>query len=431
MSASAGWKPRAPAGSPAKKPTLSRCLRHRGNIEDTATVALIGHASATERQRKNTWRYIPIYRLYPFVFAGRNVSGMVTCAGGLRLQTFMNTFYASSFVKLTSPGTFRRALGRWFRKHGRELPWRTASDAYSVLVSEFMLQQTTVAAVIPYFARWMERFPDIASLAAADEEAVLKMWEGLGYYSRARNLHRAARAICVAGGGIPHELSDLRELPGVGPYTAAAIVAFAFDGCVPVLDANIVRVIARLFNYRRPVNAAAGKLFLEQAARSLLPLRGGCAHASALMDLGATICRSGKPDCLSCPVRGFCSATEPETIPCKPARPQVIAETEWRAYATKGRAVYLVRSEGPRWKGLWTLPPCAPSESPMVVLSYSITRHRVRLEVARCSRQQAGWTAFPAEALPPMPSPHLRALMRIWEASGMPAISTGEGRREA
>ena len=307
---------------------------------------------------------------------------------------------------------FRRALGGWFREHGRKLPWRGAGDPYSVMVSEFMLQQTTVAAVIPYFARWMNRFPDIRSLAAADEETVLKMWEGLGYYSRARNLHRAARKIMEEGGKIPHEVTELRRLPGVGPYTSAAIAAFAFDACVPVLDANIIRVVARLFNYGKPANSAEGKLFLERAAHSLLPRRGGCAHASALMDLGATICRSGKPDCPSCPARKFCSATHPEAIPCKPARPRVIAETECRAFATKGHAIYLVRSEGPRWKGLWTLPLGAPSEVPIVVLTYSITRHRVRLEVAR-ARPQGGWTSFSTEALPPMPSPHRRALLQI------------------
>ena len=292
---------------------------------------------------------------------------------------------------------------------------RRAPDPYSVMVSEFRLQQTTVAAVIPYFARWMERFPDVRALAAADEDAVLKMWEGLGYYSRARNLHRAARAIVGQGGGIPRELSALRLLPGVGLYTAAAIAAFAFDECVPVLDANIIRVVARLFDYRKPANSAAGKLFIERAARSLLPRRGGRAHASALMDLGATICRAGEPDCAACPVAGFCAATRPSSLPNKPARPRVISETECRAYATRRGGICLVRSEGPRWKGLWMLPPGAPVESPLVVLSYSITRHRVRLEVAR-SRPQKNWASFPEDNLPPMPSPHRRALESILNA---------------
>ena len=310
------------------------------------------------------------------------------------------------------PAEFRRSLNEWFGQHGRELPWRGTGDPYRVMVSEYMLQQTTVAAVIPYFKRWMVRLPDIRSLAEADEESILKLWEGLGYYSRARNLHRAALAIMEGGGKIPHDLARLRRLPGIGPYTAAAIAAFAFDECVPVLDANITRVVARLFDFRKPAHSVAGKLSLERAARSLLPPRGGCAHASALMDLGATICRSGKPDCLSCPVSRFCSATHPETLPTKPARPQLIRETECRTFATKGNDVYLVRSAGPRWKGLWTLPPGAPAEVPLVILAYSITRHRVRLEVVR-SRPKTGWVAFPKNALPPMPSPHLRALNQL------------------
>ena len=130
------------------------------------------------------------------------------------------------------------------------------------------------------------------------------------------------------------------------------------------------------------------------------------------MDLGATICRAGKPDCMSCPVRRFCSAKDPETIPIKPARLKVIAENDFRIFAKKGKDIYLVRSEGPRWKGLWILPPGRSSEPSLIVLAYTITRHRVRLEVAR-SRPQAGWTAFSEESLPPMPSPHRRAIIKI------------------
>lgn len=331
-------------------------------------------------------------------------------------------------AKAPAPEAFRRSLDRWFRKHGRDLPWRRTGDPYPVMVSEFMLQQTTVAAVIPYFARWMDRFPDVPALAAADEETVLKMWEGLGYYSRARNLHRAARAIVGAGGRVPQDPAELRRLPGVGPYTAAAVAAFAFDKCVPVLDANILRVVARLFNFRGPATTVAGKLFLERAARSLLPRRRGRAHASALMDLGATICRAGVPDCPSCPVRQFCSATDPAAIPRKPARPQVIAETDCRVFATKGGRICLVPSGGPRWKGLWTLPPGPPTDSPILVLSHTVTRHRIRLEVSR-SRSRSEWSAFPATDLPPMPSPHRRAVERIIgiaPARGRPGASEAQ-----
>jgi len=307
---------------------------------------------------------------------------------------------------------FRRSLDRWFRCQGRSLPWRSTRDPYAVMVSEFMLQQTTVAAVVPFFERWMKQFPDVQALAAADEQSVLKLWEGLGYYSRARNLHRAARAIVAQDGIIPRSVSALRELPGIGPYTAAAIAAFAFDECVPVLDANIIRVVARLFDFRNPVNTAEGRIFLERAARVLLPRRGGCAHASALMDLGATVCRAGQPDCAACPVQKFCSATDPGTIPRKPARAQTIAETDCRIFAERADGVCLVPSDGPRWRGLWLLPPGPPSDAPIHISNYVVTRHRIRLEVAR-ARALKAWRAFAADALPPMPSPHRRALEQI------------------
>ncbi len=307
---------------------------------------------------------------------------------------------------------FRRSLDRWFRSQGRILPWRRSRDPYAVMVSEFMLQQTTVAAVAPFFERWMKRFPDVRELADADEQSVLKLWEGLGYYSRARNLHKAARAIVAQGGIIPRSVSALRELPGIGPYTAAAIAAFAFDECVPVLDANIIRVVARLFDFRSPVNTAEGRIFLERAARSLLPRRGGCAHASALMDLGATVCRAGQPDCPACPVRKFCSATAPADIPRKPARAQMIAETDCRVFAKRADGVCLVPSDGPRWKGLWLLPPGPPADAPILISNYVVTRHRIRLEVS-LSRALKAWRSFPFNALPPMPSPHRRALEQI------------------
>jgi len=307
-------------------------------------------------------------------------------------------------------GEFHRSVHGWFLKHGRDLPWRRTRDPYAVLVSEFMLQQTTVAAVVPFYERWMKQFPDIVSLAGSDEEQVLKLWEGLGYYSRARNLRRAAREIVARhGGGIPDDPQILCELPGIGSYTAAAIAAFAFDRAVPVLDANIIRVVARLFDFRKPVTDARGKRFLEKSARSLLPASGGHVHASALMELGATVCKSGMPDCPSCPVRGFCMAARPEKIPFKPPRKTMIRERDLRAFAfAKGR-VYLVPSDGPRWKGLWLLPPATREGKILIGLSFTVTRHRIRMEISR-ARPRAGWKPFDPAHLPPMPTPHRRAI---------------------
>ncbi|MEI6073200.1 MAG: A/G-specific adenine glycosylase [Verrucomicrobiae bacterium] len=316
------------------------------------------------------------------------------------------------------PKTFHRALRAWFRKCGRDLPWRRTRDPYAILVSEFMLQQTTVAAVIPYFERWMRMFPDVRSLARADEQAVLGQWQGLGYYSRGRNLLRAARELEEKfGGAIPRDPRTLRRLPGIGPYTAAAVAAFAFDECVPVLDANILRVIARLADFKKPVTTAAGKLFLERTARRFLPDSGGRDHSSALMDLGATVCRAGAPDCAACPLRRFCLAKAPEKIPVKPAKKSLIHERDIRGFAIRGGMVFLTCSAGPRWRGLWLLPPAQPGAKPLLESTFSVTRHRIRMEVVR-ARASNAWTPFPLTSLPPMPSPHRKALERLREMSG-------------
>ena len=308
---------------------------------------------------------------------------------------------------------FNKALQKWFRAHGRILPWRSNPSPYAVLVSEFMLQQTTVAAVQPYFRRWMKRFPDVASLATAPEEEVMKHWEGLGYYSRARNLHRAAKAIVAQfGGSIPGDLDLLRALPGVGPYTASAILAFAFDKPVPVLDANIQRVIARFFDFKENISTASGKRFLDQAASSLLPKKGGRLHASALMDLGATLCRAGEPDCAACPVKAFCRATNPSLLPVKPAKKTITQQEDWRAVSMRKGGIFLIPSPGPTWKGLWLLPPGEPSSEPLAEISYAITRYKVQLRLVQ-AEPIAGWQAFSLQNLPPMPSPHRRAIEAV------------------
>ena len=308
---------------------------------------------------------------------------------------------------------FNKTLRRWFRGNGRKLPWRPHPSAYEVLVSEFMLQQTTVTAVIPYFHRWMQRFPDIHALASAPEADVLKHWEGLGYYSRARNLQRAAQVVDKNfSGQIPSDFSLLRTLPGIGPYTAAAIAAFAYDQCLPVLDANIARVVARLFNYQENITTSRGRKFLEQAASSLLPQSGGRCHASALMDLGATICRAGEPECQACPLQKFCLAQNPATLPVKPPKKEITLLADWRIFASAEDMVYLIESPGPTWKGLWLLPPGNPSENPLFTLNYTITRYKVALGIT-AANPEAGWTAFPLSKLPAMPSPHRKALAAI------------------
>ena len=322
-----------------------------------------------------------------------------------------------------------KALQSWFQAQGRTLPWRDDPSPYRVLVSEFMLQQTTVAAVRPFFVRWMRELPDVSALAAAPEEKVLKLWEGLGYYSRARNLHRAAKAIVANFGGlIPDDPAQLRTLPGIGPYTAAAIAAFAFDKPVPVLDANINRLIARLFDFREDITTAAGRTFLENAAAALLPASGGRNHTSALMDLGATLCAAGQPDCLLCPGQKFCRATDPASLPVKPAKKSITRLVEWRALAIRKRSVFLVQSPGPRWKGLWLLPPAEPTDAePLVSLDYSITRYRVTLYL-RESEPHTDWVPHPLAKLPAMPTPHRNILALIKNPRANDARATWSAR---
>jgi A/G-specific adenine glycosylase len=210
------------------------------------------------------------------------------------------------------------ALHGWYRAHARQLPWRDAPSVYKTVVSEFMLQQTQVKTVLPYFDRWLTALPDFDALAAADEARVLRLWEGLGYYSRARNLHRLARAL-VALPAMPRTPEAWRELPGVGPYTAAAITSIAFDVPAACVDGNVVRILARLTADGTPYrdSASASKAFAP-LADALLPSDRPGDHNQAMMELGATVCFRQKPLCLTCPVRSHCAAGrqgDPEAYP--------------------------------------------------------------------------------------------------------------------
>lgn len=204
---------------------------------------------------------------------------------------------------------FAEKLLAWYAVHARELPWRGHPDPYAVWVSEIMLQQTRVETVIPYFHRWMERFPTVAALADASEQDVLQAWEGLGYYSRARNLHRAARAVMEQyGGSLPTDRAQLEKLPGIGKYTAGAVASIAFGQDAAALDGNIRRVLARVFNVTLPARSNGGEKRLWELARQTLPPGRAGDYNQALMDLGATICIPQNPLCLICPVSELCQA---------------------------------------------------------------------------------------------------------------------------
>jgi A/G-specific adenine glycosylase len=216
----------------------------------------------------------------------------------------------------------------WYDRHHRNLPWRAPPgmrpDPYRVWLSEIMLQQTTVATVGPYFDRFMARWPDISALAAASLDEVLRLWQGLGYYARARNLHACARAVVGRHGAVfPDEIEALRALPGIGNYTAAAIAAIAFDRREAAIDGNVERVIARLFAVRQPLPAAKPRLAALTAA--LVPERRAGDFAQALMELGATICTPRRPGCVLCPWRACCAAAAcgmAEVLPARPEKPE-------------------------------------------------------------------------------------------------------------
>jgi A/G-specific adenine glycosylase len=202
---------------------------------------------------------------------------------------------------------FGRLLLKWYAIHARQMPWRGKTDAYSIWVSEIMLQQTQVNTVIPYYDKWMQKFPTVHALAAADEHDVLNVWEGLGYYSRARNMLKAARLVSEKyQGQFPSTAVELCKLPGVGRYTAAAISSIAFGADEAVLDGNVKRVLARLFELSEAVNTPEGEKKLWLLAAELLPKGEASAYNQAVMDLGATICTPKSPNCAICPVHSIC-----------------------------------------------------------------------------------------------------------------------------
>jgi A/G-specific adenine glycosylase len=206
---------------------------------------------------------------------------------------------------------FRKRLLSWFGQFQRDLPWRQSKDPYRIWLSEIMLQQTRVAAVIPYFERFLERFPDVQALAEAPEEEVLRLWSGLGYYTRARNLQAAAREMVVKHGGrFPHDPGQALDLPGIGPYTVAAILSIAYGAKLAVLDGNVARVIARLEAIRGDLRTGGRWQALQASADALLEQESAGDWNQAMMELGATICTPQAPQCLLCPVAKFCKARQ-------------------------------------------------------------------------------------------------------------------------
>ncbi len=252
-------------------------------------------------------------------------------------------------------------LLQWYANHARQLPWRVVVSPYRTLVSEIMLQQTRVDTVIPYFERWMQRFPDINTLASANEQDVLMLWEGLGYYSRARNLHKAAKLIAdVYQGEIPDQPSQLRLLPGIGAYTAGAIASIAFNLPVWTMDGNIRRVIARIMNIQTLLASPAFEAACQHALEDLLPMDQAGDFNQALMDLGASICLPKNPHCSLCPIKAHCLAEQAGTQNELPRRKTKAAIPHHIVTAgiiqKNGNVLLCQRPEGSMLAGLWEFP---------------------------------------------------------------------------
>jgi len=256
---------------------------------------------------------------------------------------------------------FRCNLRRWYEAHARDLPWRRSSDAYHVWLSEIMLQQTTVTAVVPYFERFIARFPTVDDLAAASEEDVLLFWEGLGYYSRARNIHKTAQTLVARyNSRLPEEVDKLEQLPGIGRYTAGAIASIAFEARAPIVEANTLRLYSRLLGYRGDPRSREGQTLLWDFAGRILPRKRSGQFNQALMELGSRVCTPSEPDCPHCPVRSCCTAlaeNAQHSIPLPKSRPKVTYTTE-ASIAVRKNGAYLLRRCGSdeRWSGMWDFP---------------------------------------------------------------------------
>ena len=249
----------------------------------------------------------------------------------------------------------------WFAREGRDLPWRRTRDPYRIWLSEVILQQTRVAQGLEYYLRFTERFPDIAALAAAPEDEVLKLWQGLGYYSRARNLHAAARQVMSRFGGVfPATYGEVRALPGVGDYTAAAVCSIVYDAPCAVLDGNVYRVLARLFDIGIPIDTTAGKrTFAELAQLQLDTSRPGL-YNQAIMDFGALQCTPAQPRCGDCPLAGRCLALAAGTVGVRPVKQgRAKVRDRWFNYlhvTCGGQTLLHRRGGGDIWQGLYEFP---------------------------------------------------------------------------
>jgi A/G-specific adenine glycosylase len=301
-----------------------------------------------------------------------------------------------------------RPLLAWYARARRDLPWRRSRDPYRVWVSEIMLQQTQVERVKDFFVRFIAAFPDVRALARAEEHDVLRLWEGLGYYRRARQLHAAAKVIVAEHGGrFPYTVDGLRSLPGIGRYTAGAIASIAFDVPAPIVEANSRRVIARLAGHAKRLDGPGGDTPIWEIAERLVPKTGPGRFNQAVMDLGALVCTPERPLCTACPLAACCVANQTNrtaTIPMKAARRETKQLRETAVVIWRGGRVLLER-RGPEewWAGLWDFPRQATSQALAPLgcgkprrlgrITHTVTHHKITLEIVECAAARAGRTA--------------------------------------
>ncbi|MBI5938777.1 MAG: A/G-specific adenine glycosylase [Betaproteobacteria bacterium] len=346
---------------------------------------------------------------------------------------------------------FAPQLIAWQRRHGRhDLPWQASRDPYAIWVSEIMLQQTQVETVVPYYQRFMARLPDVAALAMASEDEVLALWSGLGYYSRARNLHRAAGIVMREfGGAFPREFDAIQGLPGIGRSTAAAIAAFAYDERRAILDGNVKRVFCRIFGVEGWPGEKAVENRLWALAEGLLPDTGIAAYSQGLMDLGATLCRRGRPDCVRCPFADECVANrqgrQAELPAARPRKALPERHTTMLLFVHAGEILLEKRPPTGIWGGLWSLPECSAEADPAACarrfgfetrplaalpkLTHTFTHFRLHIQPqplsvarrpARLNEPGRLWLPLADAGEAALPTP-VRKLIEQLEAGGGPA----------
>lgn len=351
-------------------------------------------------------------------------------------KNFERSLIEKAFPDASAIDSFQSKLISWFEKNQARYPWRETRDPYAILVSELMLQQTRIATVLErgYYTRWMQRFPDWKSLARAEEEEILKAWEGLGYYNRARNLQKAAQVICDQyDGSMPRDHGEILELPGVGPYTAGAVCSFAFGTRAAIVDGNVIRVLARILSFESPADTPSAKKAFWRWAEDLTPDQSVAAYNSGIMELGQKVCLKSDPRCGDCPVSFHCRTAHSQLaaeLPRKSKKATVTHTRERVAMVIDSGKILLEKEEGGRRKGLWKLPELAEGlaedSEEWIRFSYAITRYKVELMVflpgpaireCLARKTNTSWFSFQATTLPPLGSPYRKAVTRWLDES--------------